>query len=279
VILQPQGRRRERILAYGGEGSGKTSAAVEIALRCLLPGQTMRVLDADNTWDTFAESRDLKVREEWRGGVKDDTYTDAGGQLEIWHTTGWEEHARGLEMIWARTGPGDWVVVDDLTHLWDDIQAWYVETVHGRDFPQFLIDARVQQLKDNKGGDAGVSEMLVEWSYINKVWNDTFAKPYVNTHTHCFVMAGQKKLRTDDRGRDREAVTMYGKLGVVPATQKNVGKNSHTVVHFEHTPIDTFIMSTVVKDRERERVERVEVGRFPMTYLMKIAGWKPSRGG
>jgi hypothetical protein len=83
MVLQPPGRAPERLLLYGPQDTGKTTAVAKILARALGPGQTAYVLDTDNSWARVLESGNhpkLVVRAEWEGGAWDDEYTEAGGQ-------------------------------------------------------------------------------------------------------------------------------------------------------------------------------------------------------
>ena len=58
VILKPTKRAKERILIYGGGGTGKTYDALTVAHRTLGSGQTLWVLDTDNSVTTLLEEID-----------------------------------------------------------------------------------------------------------------------------------------------------------------------------------------------------------------------------
>ena len=83
----------------------------------------------------------------------------------------YETQAKGIRIL-----PGQWRP----HYPWEHIASWYIETVHGADLPEFLIDARIRRKDAGKASDGGNSEMLVEWAYINKVWSKAFLTPYVN---------------------------------------------------------------------------------------------------
>ena len=282
MVLQPPGRAPERLLLYGPQDTGKTTAVAKILARALGPGQTAYILDTDNSWARVLESGNhpkLVVRAEWEGGAWDDEYTEAGGRVVLMHPRGWPEEQWCLEYAWAAAGRGDWVVLDSATHPWEHIASWYIETVHGADLPEFLIDARMRRKEAGKASDGGNSEMLVEWVYINKVWSKAFLTPYVNARCHVAVTAEAKPLRTDDKGDAKDVKDLYASVGMKPDSQRRLGANSQTVLLLEKARVAggmQWIASTV-KDRERDRLWRAEWTDMGMEYLKAIAGWKMTK--
>lgn len=285
VVLQPVGRAPERILLYGPQNTGKTSAIAQMLVKCLGPGQTAYIVDTDNSWARILESdtyRKLAVRAEWEDGEWiDDQWIAGDGRLVLIHARGWEQEAWALEYCWTNARRGDWVVVDSITHPWDHVQSWYIERVHGEGLPEFLIDARIRRKDAGKASDGGNSEMLVEWVYINKVWSKTFLTPFVNARCHVAITAEAKALRTDDKGDSKDVRDLYGGAGVAfkPDTQRRIGANAQTVLFMgmERGAGGMKWMVNTVKDRERERLWRVEWDDMATTYLRDVAGWKMTK--
>lgn len=282
IIYRPRGRAPERILLYGPQGSGKTRAACDALTKALGPGQTAYIVDTDNSYNRFLESGDwgkLTPRQEWEGGDWDDEWCEADGRVVLYHPRNWEDFEWCMGDAWTRAGRGDWVVVDSLTHPWADyIQTWYIERVHGSDLPEFLIEARIRQVEDSKGADGGSGAMLVEWTFVNKVWSKAFLTPYVNARSHVIVTAEAKTLRTDDRGDAKDIRDLYGHVGWKPDTQRRIGANSQTVVYMEPgRGKEQVWYATTVKDREREMLVREQVEEFGKMYLRGVAGWRPEK--
>lgn len=265
------------MLLFGGPKVGKTKAVLDIA-RHLGPDDTMFIIDSDNAFDRMLEGpsgEGLGVREEYRGGVRDKEWEDDDGQLVVWHTKNWKEHKDALGKAFDRAGRNDWVVVDSMTHLWDDIQEDYIRETWGVDLPEFLHAHRKKEVaKDGKATPAAA--MLVEWSYLNPQWNRTVATPVTEAGCHVLLIAEAKDVRTDGKD-DRATKILYGDVGVKPSCQKRLGHQVQTVLVLESKR--NSYRFTTVGDRERDKVTDVEWGDedFARKYLWDIAGWRPRK--
>lgn len=291
-LWRPAGRARERILAYGSTGVGKTFAAASVVAKALGPDDRVYVLDADNTWDRtletdgaglgLAKAEDLYAVK--RGKVtaweNDDTYTEEGGQFVVYHSEGWAQHESAITQIMSRVRPDDWVVIDSATWLWDDILPWYIEQVHGEELPEFLMQHRIDQVKAGKtdaksGATQGQDATVIEWNFINPRWNKHFAKPITNARCHVWVTAESKPIRTDGRV-DPQVRQLYEKVGYVPSSQKRIGHQMQTVLLLTVSKTGQYKVTTV-KDRGRTMLDDEEWDDMFAVYLRKTAGWKPAR--
>jgi hypothetical protein len=264
-VWQPVERARERIMAYGGEGVGKTKGALDIARRMVGTGNKMWVVDIDNTWERMAP------RELW---------ADEGGPLEVMPARGWADEADALEGALSSAGRDDWVVADSSSWMWDDVLEWYVGKVFGTELPAFLIQHRKHQLEEEKKATAGQDATLVEWNYINPLWHRVVTEPLTWAPCHVYVTAEAGEMRSD--GRDSKQVRgMYGSIGWKPRTQKKLGFAMQTVLFMEKSATGEYKMQTV-KDREDSRGPRVVWAREPWSdfftdYLRGVAGWKAGK--
>lgn len=281
---RPTGRSRERILAYGSTGTGKTYGALTIAAK-LPDGDTMFIVDADNTWnrtlETDGATMGVMIREEltWDGRrfVNDETYCDEAGKVVLYRTEGWEAHAAALTDALSRAERNDWVVVDSMTWLWDSVLPWYIEKTHGRELPEFLLEHRVNQVKSGAKETQGQDAVLVEWNYINPLWNRTVASPLVNSNCHLYLVAEAKQMRSDGRV-DQVVRQLYERVGWIPATQKRLGHQVQTVLYFTVSKTGEYKVETI-KDRGREALTAEPWSDLFSTYLRKTAGWKPTKEG
>ena len=299
MMLRPVEKMPERLGLYGGPGVGKTLGALSIIAAGLGPGETAWVVDTDNSYARFEQRFEgvLTAREWWTGGgdvrVMDGMervgdWETQGGNVVVLQPSTWPEFRACMARVWAEAKRGDWVLVDSLTWPWQWIMYWYIEQVHGNGLPQFLMDYRVQQLKDGKGDVTGAGATLVEYNVVNKWWVEAFAGPFVNARCHVVVIAEAKEVRTDAFGGDKADIRkLYGKQGMKPVTQNRVGHNCQTLLYLEQEPTvkDSWLVSTV-KDRERAvRLGRVKVGYAGLggeeaeapgldkVYLRDVAGW------
>lgn len=282
---RPSGRARERIMAFGGIGSGKTLGAAQIARKALGPDDTLWIVDRDNSWDRILDSDigdELGVREEWRDGTRDTTMEVEDGRIVVFHVTNWDSIVEALGSIWSRAGRDDWIVVDDMTWLWQDIQNWYYMRTFGEEMPDFLLQHRKNQLLEGKvtakeGATQGQDAQLIEWNYLNPLWNRTIATPFVNPPCHLYVCAASKEIRTDGRVKS-EVMDTYGTLGYSPSTQWRLGGQMQTVLFLDKTKkagVEKYRM-TSVKDRQRELLDREEWSDM-FAYLRRVGGWRVAK--
>lgn len=252
--------------------------------KALGPGEKAYVVDIDNAWgrmiETAGEELGLSVVEEYQNGVRDREYEDPEGNVVLYHCRGWSASVDAIDKSLKAAGPNDWLVVDSMSWLWDDVLAWYIERTHGTDLPDFMLQARVEQVKAGKttaakGATGGQDAVVVEWNFINPVWNKRVATPLVNAHCHVYLCSEAKEARTDGR-QDKQLTTLYEQIGWLPKTQKRVGHNTQTVLYLGQSKTGVRKVTTV-KDRGRESLEEVEWSDLGSTYLRQTAGWKPRK--
>lgn len=283
---RPAGRARERILAFGRQGTGKSHNILRLARKC--PTDTFYYIDNDNTVERLLETefQDLGVREEyrWKGGnteggyERDSEYEQADGNLIVYHAAGWLANKTAMIQAGLRADRNDWIIVDSGTQLWDDVQAWYMETVFGEQMSDHLMELR--QMFEKAGGKAGkegkgttaMEHMFPEWGFINPEYKQVTNMLLTNPPCHLYVTA-----ELDDIGgkeKDAGVKALYGAYGVKPKGQKRMGHSVQTVLLMTKDRQGEFYMTTV-KDRGREELENEGVGNWEMSYMMKRAGWRP----
>lgn len=284
MTWRPAGRSRERILAYGPAGAGKTYGAMTMLAKALGPDDTAYIIDVDNSWDRMlegdGEQLGLFVREEWRGDERDEEYEREDGKLVLYHCRGWEQSVAALAEALNRAGRDDWIVVDSMSWLWDDILEWYVRKVHGSELPDFLMQHRLDQVKAGKitaadKATAGQDKLVIEWNFINPIWMKEIATPITNAHCHIYLCSEAKEMRTDGKV-DKQLSQMFSQIGWVPKTQKKTPNIVQTVLYLTRGKLGEYTV-TSVKDRSREDLVEVEWGDLGGEYLRKVAGWKPKK--
>jgi hypothetical protein len=278
IALQPTTRTPEKILVVGSGGTGKSYNAVQIARRCLLPSQTMFVIDTEQAFPVLLEELGMGTREEWVGDQRDTAWDDADSNIVRYWARDWPEQRWAIKTAFGRAKPGDWVVVDSITHPWSDVQAWYMGIVNGgMEMGDWLVQTIASARAEGKK-DEGAGEMLREWRPINSQWIDYVRKPIMRAGCHVYLTAHAKTINTE---RDSaEVKTMWGKFGLKADTQKGMGHDVRTVLGMERSrgagggwKVQT-VKDWGREDRELERVELVDV---PTTYLKSVAGWKMTK--
>jgi hypothetical protein len=275
---RPKGRARERILTYGSPGAGKSYGAGSIARRCLNPGDTMWIIDLDNAWDRLLETEftDLGVREEWRDGKRNSGYEVEDGCLVVYHCREWSDTKKALERVFARAQFDDWIVLDNVSVMWDDIVTWFTAEMYGTDLPAFLIQARAQ-LEDEKAEKAGKESLLLKlYQYINPEWQRVIVKPIVTAPCHVYAIAEAKPINTHQENKG--VMELYGAFGMKPQSQNRIGHPFTTILLLAKTKMGKRQLTTV-KDwgREEHAVRDMEYEDVAKEVLFKVAGWRPSR--
>lgn len=291
---RPSGRSRERILAFGPAGAGKSHAFLTIIAKALGPDDTAWIIDIDNTWDRLLETTGVELGlaarahmvAERRGSkvvwVEEDGEVDPAGQIVVYHAygQGYEAEEAAVAEVLAAAERDDWVCIDSMTWIWDDILPWYIRKVYGEELPDFMIEARIEDVKAGKrsaadGATGGQDRTVVDWNFINPRWNKHIATPIVNANCHLWLPAEAKQMRTDGRV-DAQVRQLYEQVGWVPASQKRLGHQVQTVLFLSQGKNGEHRF-TIVKDRGRELVKDQPWDDMFAGYLRKIAGWKPER--
>lgn len=295
MTIHPTGRSRERVVAFGPEGVGKSLLALDIAAN-LPAGQLMYVVDNDNAWDRMLEGTTLdgatvKCLEEWRwdadagGFVADDEYTDPDGNLIVFHCEGWVANITAIATIAARAARDDWCCIDTGSALWDDVQAWFTEEVFQSNMADYFLEvrmdkaARKQKAKksDDKAEKAaktlGALDGWMDWPVINATYKRDVMSFLVTPPCHLIVTAEQAEVTKEDV--DKETRTLYG-ADVKARGQKRLGHNVSTVLRLRREANGNH-KAWSVKDRGgREKLTNEDITDrgFSDWYLLDVGGWK-----
>jgi hypothetical protein len=285
--LQSTSRSPEKLLVCGGGGTGKTRGAVDILKRCLLDGQTMRVVDNENAFPVHLEALGMGCREEWVStGVQNDRvqwervpeWEDPDSNIIRWFCQDWHSHREAIGNVCRDGQRGDWGVIDTISQPWEDVQSWYVQQITGgTPMSDWLVGNRVGQIEAGKGNDGGNGAMLGEWKPINAQWKDYVRNPVIRAKSHLYIAAHIKTINTERDSADVKS--LWKGLGFKADCQKAVPRDVRTVLGLEENRgAGGGWKITSVKDWERELLLRAELKSIPVTYLMGVAGWKIQRG-
>jgi hypothetical protein len=254
----------ERIFVYGAPDTGKTTGWMQIAETLRKGGATSDdirfwVLDTDYTVSRSLEeypelARSRMVQYE----VAPDWGTAAGALKDFG--------------VLVQGRPNDWIVVDMINPLWDMAQENYIERVFGKDADEFFAQHRLAQKR------GGALDGFKDWSVINRFYNTRVAEVLKRAPCHVYAVASGKAVSSDlDSKLIRE---QYQAVGTKPAGQKDTTHLYHTVLLARKRAggtVDSPIWTlTTIKDRAgRKRLAQVESSNFAMSYLVRVAGWRP----
>lgn len=282
--LQATSRLPERILTVGSGGAGKTRAMIDIAKRCLADGQRMFVIDTENALPVLLEAEGMWMGEEWQAdGEKLERVSEMeedGGQIVRYWPDGWMTERAALDDALGRAGAGDWVCVDSMTHLWADVQAWYMGKVTGgKDMSDWLVDT-IQQGRESGRRDDGAGEMLREWRPINSQWAEHVRRPFAKAGKpggpHLYLTAHAKAINPEHDSADLKL--MWGRAKMKADCQKGLGHDVRTVLALELARVGNKAVRkvTTVKDwgkDEEDMLLHADFSSLPVTYLKGVAGW------
>jgi hypothetical protein len=252
--------RRERIVAYGDRGGGKSSTYISIADWLDRTGSDRRVwlFDSDNGWDANRAEDGSLDRFITVFRVNRDSFGGKDGWLAACKAVRRDIHA------------DDWVVVDLQTHAWEGAQRYYWGEKSGNDS---LAELWLRNRPQDVSGDHGTN-----WGVINKFYGEWTA--YVmNLPCHVLFLASAADIR--EHRDDLETRSFYGRVGYRMEGQKDLRGEGHTVL-FTFEANGKYRYTTVKERGPIGRPKRkllsnedvTDVGFVP-GYLIRVAGWRP----
>lgn len=262
MTFHPPTTRRERILAFGPAGGGKSTAYMSIAellYRTNTPNR-LHVWDHDVTVEAL-EPEDGHLKQ-WLD-VKDvDHYDD------------WKRESRVAKQE-AASDKNDWLVVDMASDLYSKSRSRFYEAKFGQTIDEFLVNISALESKEAAAKTTGAYGS--HWDAINHLYDAVFGVIH-RYPGHVFVCCEERQLSDVVKGSmDAESKSIYEKAGVMPAGRNSMTHAFHTVARFVHASGEKYVMSTL-KDRKRGLVKGVVVPKeedcgFAAGYLMGVAGW------
>lgn len=258
-------KSRERILGFGREGTGKSSAVLSIARK--IPNVNFWIIDNDNSYERLLETDFPDVAE---NGNLLFCGQDFGGAPNTW-----KGGIAGLADASDKMARDDWLVADMLSKFWDHVQEWFVESIFQEDIDDYFLKVRMEKarLKDSSGKDKkalGAFEGWMDWPVINSTYHKRVSDKLLNCPGHLFCTAEAKKIEEDD---DKGVRELYGPFSMKPSGQKRSGHLMQTVLIMSKTSrTDEFKLNSV-KDRGRMMWRDEVFQDFATDYLVGTAGW------
>lgn len=251
-------KARERVLIYGQEGTGKTTAALQWADSITTH---VHYLDTDNTLERFRDGDEWGGRDElWERLTAYDLNGNPFGDSMF------AEYVEALREVWDAAEPDDLIVVDVIGPLWTEAEGHYIESVLGKDPLAHFVETR------KKGKDKSALDGNKDWGLINRLYRP-IGTLFRNPPCHILLLAEADKL--DGRTSDKETLDLYGKVGWKPRGQKRTGHGAQTVLFARYANDERWM--EVLKDRERS-LETLEGENFATGYLLKRGKWKMEMG-
>lgn len=244
---------RERILVFGGTGSGKSRTGLSIARKVIESGARWYCLDTDD-------------------GIERLLATEFQGlDITLRHAHRWPAYVDALEDFAGKLKPGDWLHIDLIDYAWGAVQGHFTHEVYGKGAGDFFLDLR-KSADSPKDAQKKVAQEQM-WPIVNKLYKD-WINPIIY-ELPCHVYACATATTVDDRHDDKAVLKLYPS-GVRPAGQKHLSHQFHTIVQLSGNQDKGEWFATTIKDRGRESMRDERVVNFPAQYLMKRAGWRAS---
>jgi hypothetical protein len=260
-MLHPPTTRRERILAYGAPGAGKSSIWLAIAEWIYKSKSDSRVwvVDTDMAWDAMRP---------------DDGHLDS--IVEAFPIYSYDEYRPAINKIKENASSADWFVIDRADVLWEAAQEGWSAAVEGKDIDEFFLMHQAQGT--SPGGDYGAN-----WVQIKRMYRamgvDLITR--FRGHVLCVAAAEQAREKKGQFGDDADVFAKYSNIGYKPAGEKKLAHLFHTEIYMVESP-SGYRMSTL-KERRAWSSSGRDVMRgqkvtpdFVMAYLIGIAGWQLS---
>lgn len=248
ALMPPTPQRRERILSYGPEGGGKTTAWLSIAKWAEATGSDAQfyVLDTDYAVEHMIESP------EW-----------PSDRIHVWNAIEWEEYDAAIDEILPKLRRQDWVVSDFVGTAWEAVQDWYVRKIYHTNIDDFFMEARANAKSGNP------LDGWKDWSVINRVYKSWINKVVFRNDAQVFLTAQGEGVRDTD---SRQLKATFGRVGIRPRAQKQIGHQAHSILLMQALrPNEPTI--TTVKDRGRVSLDSHRFSDFTLDYLVPVAGW------
>ena len=242
---------RERILVIGTWGAGKSYCAVDLAQSPRRNPEThIQVIDT-----TFEAERNF-----------------IGCEVDIATVESWDDYMKAIRKFRATAKPQDWLVIDRGDAVWDAAQSGYTEKAHGTSIDEWFIGYR----KEHESGNAFAGDYGIHWGAIKRMYG-AFMSEMMKYPGNVLVTAKAETVthpNSQGRGGDPEPIRQeYGKFGVKPAGEKNLGFMFHTVLLLAERKPEQWVFTTI-RDRGREQQKQKEMTGFVVSYLVGVAGWK-----
>lgn len=255
-LVPPTSGSPERILVFGGPGSGKSSCWQSILI-ATPPDVIFHVVDTDNSW------RDVQYQPQFDG------HRD---RIRLYEPFTWPEHVEAITKIRKNTTRQDWFVVDMADSIWDAVQDFYDDH---RFAHASTWEEQMELMIDDTEADDDPARRWGPIKNMYRKWEHAF------THMGCNTLAAtrQKEMKKSKGNWFREHkqhIRDFGRLGLRPAGEKNLPYDVALNVHLRKKAGGWEM--EMIKDRKDEKrwdPEVRSVSNFAVDYLIGLAGWRP----
>lgn len=263
--MKPPTPRRERILAYGGPGAGKTRAWLTIAdlyVKTNSPGK-FYVIDTDDTY--YASVEEFPA-----------VYDSGIVEAEVVYD--FPSYRKAADMFKEKATPDDWIICDMFDKGWEEVQNYYSEQVFGSDKGDFFLSMRKEMEESKKKAkNFQPFEGWTDWTVIKPLHAEWANNVLFRHKAHVFLTAGVKPVSRSGGMKDsKDIIEAFGHIGAKPAGEKGLAAHGvNTVLMFSQAKTGEEWVVDTAKDRGgRKIMVREPIGNWAMNYLVGVAKWK-----
>lgn len=253
----PKENVRERVLAYGGPGVGKSTAILKLA-------QTLSVVDPKATvWVIDADDGLQKI---WQSQFKSLT------NLKWKHVLEWSDLQQVIPYLKEHVKENDWISIDMIGRFWEMAQSFEVTQVYGKTASEFMLVARAEAVQSAKMNRPATLPS-VDWNIVKKLHNDDFID-YLTSDFPCnlFVTTSADQITDLD---DNKTVAMFAATGFKPDGEKRNAYRFDTVMFLKMLRNGDRMFSTL-KDRARPLIPEEKFNNLLGDYdqILKAKGFE-----
>lgn len=271
-LIDP-GTLREKILFIASAGGGKTTAALSIAWWAFVSGDKRKFYWLDTDDEAVLHVMNEPKYDGMLHSVNGEVVNE-GGNVIVWSAYEWPEYQRfSNQMTWdtsiaAKAKPGDWIVIDFITHAWTAAQEGFLHDAANRTRGDVLYQA----------GAAGKSgwEMFSEdfnWNAINGSYYDFIKPMLLRSRAHVFMTAEEEVIQENAKNLTPDAKEHLAQFGKYKAVgQKKLPYQCRSYLRTQRLARGRVLFT--LKDRARQEFngETITPDFFGF-YLKGAAGW------
>ena len=243
---------QERILTFGEMGSGKSNGWANIRKWYEMTDTPGHFYIVSTEW-----AMAHRTAEGYLDGTPGNNFFSNASIVEAWD---YESLVAAHDEVATKAGAEDWIVIDSVTNHWQWVQDAYAMRHFG--------GVTMQEHR----AEGGRGEM--NWQKVNSDYRNLVLPIFTRHPAHVYACAQGDTVKSDGIWKDsKEVQQMFGRFGIKPVGQKQLGYQFHTVLLMKHPSKDEWTFTTV-DDPSREKKTGEIISEFTMSYLLQVAGWQ-----
>ena len=237
---------QERILVYGGTGSGKSTSWLTIARQHQidLSKSIFYCVDTDKSTERLlgTEFKDIH-------------------NVKVIPARTWETAKKALEELAPTLTKDDWLIIDKIDPLWSFVQNYFTQNTFHKSIDEYFLQLRKSL---NGGSKLEAFKGWTDWNVMNATYQALIDPVMYDYDYNIFITAKSKDYDPKSDTEDVELKESFSVVGHQPEGEKRNADRCHTVLYFNHD-INGYY-ATTVKDRGRKQLKEFPFKNFAETY-------------